>query len=233
MATENDDWESELWSYLSMGDGVHCPLYESCQLRLQGVWCLSDNEEYYQKKNELLDNDDFELNDDIEFNYFGCPKNSRIFRLVRRLAEHYKMEAGVTHPPVPENVITRAPDGLPIEVRRVPLKAYHGAVWQVNDSWVVHLNSQDTPAKQRFTLYHEIFHILAHGKATPVFKRRFSIKEGTFNELIADHFSACLLLDEMRLKALWPKVRDLGKMAAIFEVPKPVVYLGLRAHGLI
>lgn len=216
-----------------MGDGVHCPLYESCELRLQGVWCLSDNEEYYQRKNELLDNDDPDPNVSIEFKFFGCPRSSRIFRLVLRLAEKYQAEAGIDRPPVPDNVITKASDGLPIEVRWVPLNAYHGAIWRQDSHWVVHLNSRDKPARQRFTLYHEIFHILAHGEATPVFKKRAGGKEGTFNELLADHFSACILLNKEWVEKIWPEVRDIGRMAAIFEVPKPVMYLFLRGIDLI
>ena len=233
MAGKNARWEAELWSYISRGDGVHCPIYHSCQLRLQGVWCLSDNEEYYKEKLSFLDNDDLDLNVGIELNFFGCPRSSRIFRLVSRLGIKYQMEAGIARPPVPDNIITKASDGLPIKVRRMPLKAYHGAVWQLNDRWVIQLNSRDTPARQRFTLYHEIFHILAHGKATPVFKRRAGVREGAFNELLADHFSVCTLLREEWLKTIWPEIKDIGQMAAIFEVPKPVMYLSLRAVGLI
>jgi len=48
-------WEAELWSYVSHGDGIHCPVYQSCHLRLQGEWCLSEHEEYYQLMNDFLD----------------------------------------------------------------------------------------------------------------------------------------------------------------------------------
>jgi hypothetical protein len=144
MAVKDDSWESELWSYLSTGDGVHCPLYEACELRLQGVWCLSDNEEYYQRKTELLDNDNPDLETGIEFKFFGCPRSSRIFRLVSSLAEKYQAEAGINRPPVPDNLITKASDGLPIEVRKVPLKVHHGAVWRLDDQWIIQLNNHQT-----------------------------------------------------------------------------------------
>jgi hypothetical protein len=39
-------WESELWHYLSCGDGEVCLLYNQCQLKRQCDYCLSGNKEY-------------------------------------------------------------------------------------------------------------------------------------------------------------------------------------------
>ena len=153
-------WESELWSYLNRGDGVHCPIYDSCRLRLKSTWCLSNNEDYYQAKIAILDNDNLNFANpaDIDFDFHGCPRSGKIFRLVSRLAEKYQREAGIKRPPIPDNIITKAYDNLPIKVRQVPLKTVHGAVWRLSDCWLIHLNRNDTSARRRFTLYHEIFH---------------------------------------------------------------------------
>jgi len=235
MGEKTPRWEAELWSYLSRGDGIRCPVYDSCKLRLKGIWCLSDHEDYYQERNELIDSDDPDLDYSvsIEFESHSCPGSGRIFQLVSKLANRYQVEAGIDHLPVPVNLITHAYDNSPIEVRHVPLKAYHGAVWRLSDCWLIHLNSNDTPARQRFTLYHEIFHILAHCKATPVFKKTSCSHKGTFNELLADHFAAIILLPEKWLKEKWTEVKDVSQMAAIFDVPKPVMYLGLKAMHLV
>jgi hypothetical protein len=235
MVGKTTKWESELWSYLSQGDGIHCPVYQSCKLRLKGVWCLSDHEDYYSIRNEFIDNDDPDLGNpkDIQFEFPICPRSGRVFKLVRMLATKYQAEAGIDRLPVPTNLITQADDKRSIEVRKVPLKAYHGAVWKLSDCWMIHLNSNDTPARQRFTLYHEIFHILAHCKATPVFKKASCSREGTFNELLADHFSGILLVPAEFATKIWPEVKDISRMAAIFDVPKSVMYLGLKAMRLI
>jgi len=45
-------WEAELWSYVSNGDGICCPMYSYCQRRLSGGWCPSDNLDYIAR---LLD----------------------------------------------------------------------------------------------------------------------------------------------------------------------------------
>jgi len=233
MGKKTPKWENELWSYLSSGDGIHCPVYESCKLRLQGIWCISDNLDYYKARNELLDDDDLAEPSGIGPKLNSCPESGRIFQLVTMLATRYQVEAGIDRLPVPTDLITQTGNNLPIEVRQVPLKAYHGAVWRLSDCWMVHLNSNDTPDKRRFTLYHEIFHILAHCKATPVFKKISCSREGSFNELLADHFAAVILLPEKWVKEKWTDVKDVSQMAAIFEVPKSVMYLGLRGMHLI
>jgi Zn-dependent peptidase ImmA (M78 family) len=229
-------WEAELWSYLSQGDGVHCPIHQSCHLRLQGGWCLSEHEEYYQLMNNFLDDEAPDLTDPagIKFEFRACPHSGRIFKLVRRLAVKYQMEAGIDRLPVSADLIIQAADNLPIEVRRIPLQAYHGSIWRLSDCWLVQLNSNDTPARQRFTLYHEIFHVLAHCKANPVlFKKTACSREGSFNELLADHFAAIILMPENLVRKKWAEVKDVSQMAAIFDVPQPIVWFALKHLSLI
>ena len=233
MEGRNPSWESELWSHLSRGDGTHCPVYQSCQSRLRNVWCLSEQEEYCQLLNEFIDNDDFTDPASIEFEYPACRKSGGIFKLVRRLAVRYRKEAGIDRLPVPTDLITQADDYLPIEVREVPLKAYHGAVWRLNDCWVVHLNSNDASARRRFTLYHEIFHILAHSKATPVFRKASCSQEGSFNEMLADQFATVILLPREWVTKIWPEVKDISRMAAMFDVPSSIMWFGLKYLRLI
>jgi len=119
-----------------------------------------------------------------------------------------------------------------IDVCKVPLKAYHGALWRLRDGWVIHLKDDDLPAVQRFTLFHEAFHILAHCKTTPVFSKR-GISLGFFNELLANFFTVAVLMPEEWVKEKWAEVKDINKMAAIFDVPRPVMCVRLREMGLV
>jgi len=185
--------------------------------------------------NEFIDEEAPDLDDptNVKFELLTCPRSGRIFKLVRRLADKYQIEAGIERLPVTANLITRAYDHLPIEVRQVPLKAHHGAIWRLSDCWVVQLNSNDTPARQRFTLYHEIFHILAHCKATPVFKKTSCSPEGSFNELLADHFAGVILMPDRWVKKKWTEVKDISQMATIFDVPRPIVWFALKHLRLI
>jgi len=227
-------WESELWSYLSKGDGEHCPLYNNCQIRLQGGWCLGDSKKYFDRINKFIDNDEFTSSgsESAKFDFIRCAKAGRIFELVGMLAKMYLTKAGVHRPPVPTELISLVDEHRPIEIRQLPLKAYHGAIWRLSDRWIIQLKSNDTPARQRFTAFHEAFHILAHCRATPVFKK-IGTKEGAFNELLADHFAGSILMPKEWAKEKWAEVKDLDRMVEIFEIPKPIVWFGLKGMGLI
>lgn len=229
-----NSWEDELWAYLNAGDGLNCPLFKSCQLRREGNRCLSIDVRFTNRMQNFLDNDF--ISDTSDFNATDIPRcmgSARIFQLVRRLANNIRDNIHTDRLPVPTDLVTKGCFNLPIEIRLVPLKAYHGAVWRLNDSWVIHLNNKDKSARRRFTLYHEIFHILAHCEAKPVFKKCPDKREGIFNELLADHFSACVLTPEHMMKRKWLELNNVKKMAATFDVPESVMYCGLKFMSLI
>ncbi|MFB0556721.1 MAG: ImmA/IrrE family metallo-endopeptidase [Dehalococcoidia bacterium] len=226
-------WESELWSYISNSDGEHCPLYNDCQFRLQSQ-CLDDSKEYFQRINAFLDNEELTLSGSKpgKLEFIRCAKVSRIFQLVGKLANKYLKMGDVHSPPVPAVLVAQCDRSCPIEVREVPLKAYHGAIWRLRDKWIVHLNESDTVDRKKFSLFHEAFHILAHCKATPVF-RKVGFKQGSFNELLADHFAGCILMPPEWAKEKWAELHDIDKMAETFQIPRSVVWFGLKGMDLI
>jgi hypothetical protein len=228
---KSPEWETELWSYISQGDGINCPVYESCIYRLKGNWCLNEHKEYFDAVNSFIDEDnpDPDIFKNVSMKSICGPKNGRVFELVQQLAYKYHQQAGLDDAPVPSDLITRGEDNLPIEVRRIPMKSYHGAVWQLSDCWLIQLNSEDSPARQRFTIYHEIFHILAHNKGTPVFKKTPNCQEGSFNELLADHFAAIILMPRNLVMQKWQDIKDVDRMANEFEVPRSLVLMA--AHN--
>ena len=230
MERKTPSWESELWSYLSAGDGINCPIFQSCPINKNSDFgCYNGNEDFFRLVMEFLDKDELGDNPPSEKNNNTfCPNNGRIFQLISRLANRLHEQVGIELPPVPNNLISSTDGAVPIEVRRLPLKAYRGSVWMMSNCWVVQLNSNDSTARQRYTLYHEIFHILAHSKATPVFKKAGRHRKGTFNEMLADHFSGACLMPEKLVRETWPKTKDIKDMARIFDVPEPVVWLELK-----
>ncbi|MDH5695995.1 MAG: ImmA/IrrE family metallo-endopeptidase [Dehalococcoidia bacterium] len=221
-------WEAELWSYISSGDGMHCPIYDHCQSKKRGAWCPDKNKE---RLNRLFDKKQFNLHgyDFIESEAKGL---GRIFRLVEMLAQECLKGGEVRCPPVPTGLVTLFDKRHSIEVRQVSLKVYHGAIWYQNDDWVIQIKGSDAPATQRFSIFHEAFHILAHSRTTPVFRKRGAIV-GSFNELLADHFAGCVLMPRQWVKEKWAEVGDLDRMAEIFNVPKSAMCIKLRQLGLI
>jgi hypothetical protein len=219
-------WEAELWSLISSGDGEQCPLYEQCRQEPERGYCISEHREHLER---LLDTSNF---DPANYAFLDGVKPNRLFELVDRLAQKYIEMGNITSPPVPERLVTLCDPKQPIEVRELPLKLYQGALWHLKDRWVIHLNSATTFGRKRFTLFHEAFHILAHGNSTPVFRRRGSEK-GAFNELLAECFASCVLMPTDWVRERWAEVRDIDRMAEIFDVPFAAMWLRLKLLELI
>jgi len=223
--------ENELWYCVSSGNGMHCPLYSDCDFR-KGGWCLDDNLEFVSSRFEEIAQvrDKVFTPDDFDFLTFRHP--CYMLRLVECLAESYLQKGGINCPPVPTSLAMLADEMCNIEVRLIPLKMCHGGLWRLNSRWVVHLSSNDNPTWQRFTLFHEVFHILAHRKTTPVFSKIGS-EEGRFNEALANYFANYVLAPPHWVKQAWAKSKDIAQMAAYFDVPYVVMFVMLRRAGLV
>jgi hypothetical protein len=221
-------WEAELWSYLSQGDGMHCPLHDRCQVSKRDGWCPDGNRE---RLNRLLDARKFNIRD-YDFIEAEAGKQCRLVQLLERLAITYLQMGNVCFPPVSTELVTLFDQQHNIEVRQLPLRAYHGAIWYQKDGWVIQVNDSDAAPTMRFTVFHEAFHVLAHSKTSPVFRKRGSIL-GSFNEWLADHFAGCILMPREWVVKKWAEVEDLDMMAKIFAVPKSAMCIKLRQLGLI
>jgi len=222
-------WESELWSYMSSSDGQHCPAYSHCQVRLKGEWCADNNREVLEK---LYRDDDFRPEKYSNIEEATHSAASEMAKRIEMLAQRYLKQGNCHCPPASTELISFVDERHPVEVRLLPLKAYHGAIWRLGGMWVIQLNSNDAPAVRRFSLFHEAFHILAHRRATPVFRKRESTT-GSFNELVADYFAASVLMPRRWVREKWAEVKDLDRMAEIFVVPKGAMWFTLKLLGLL
>ncbi len=223
-------WESKLWSYISNGDGEHCPLYDHCLERQDGKWCAGEN---IKNLIQLIDSGSCFDYSDFEFvKYRGNIPNEGLFKLLEKLAEKQLKQLEASCPPVPTEIVSQIDARSSVEVRPVLLKAYHGATWHPKGEWVIHINKQDTPVVRRFTLFHEVFHILAHYGISPLLQRKRGVR-GSFFEVLADHFAIYMLMPEERVKEKWAAVNDLDLMAKIFEVPRPAMWFRIKTLGLL
>jgi len=197
-----------------------------CQFRQRGGWCISDDTEHLEK---LLDSRQFNPSD---YDFIDHMTPCGIFKLVEMLAQGILRKGKVCCPPVPAGLVSLADEQHSVEVRLVPLKCHAGAIWRLRDTWVIHLNGNDPPARRRFTLFHEAFHILAHTRATPVFRKRNS-EAGCFNELLAEYFAACILMPRKQVEEKWAEVKDVNRMAEIFDVIERAMWVRLKALRLV
>ena len=231
------EWESELWSYISKGDGVICPLYGDDKARHCNEWCFNKNKEIFVKLYHIVgsDNDENELTGFRNLFEQKIPRKwvpGRVFQLTEILANKYIERAKINQPPVMTGFIRHLDISPGIEVRLLSLKANHGAVWHLKDGWVIYLNSKDKSIKQRMTLFHEVFHIIAHSSTSPVFRKR-GIRNGVFNEMLADYFAHCVLMPKDWVKEKWVDGNDLKQMAEIFQATEILMWIRLKTMGLI
>jgi len=223
-------WESELWSYLSRGNGQHCPIYNRCRIRLQADVCADDDRDVLEK---LYGDDFFRAEEYSSLGNVACNGVSGMAKRLENLAQRYLEKGNFRCPPVPVKLALLSDEQHAIEIRKVPLKNHSGALWRLDNEWIIYLNSNDSLARQRFTLFHEAFHILAHeATPNPVFSKK-GLEQGSFNELLADYFASCILMPGKCLRKKWAEIADLDKMAELFVVPKAAMWLQLKLLGLL
>ena len=207
---------------------MRCPLYDRCQVRKRGGWCPDDMRE---RLNLLVDEKRFNPQD-YDFIISEAKGLGRAYQLVDKLAQKYLKMGGVCSPPVSTDLIRLFDQQHTVEIRQLPLKAYHGAIWHHKDRWIIQIKDSDAAPTMRFTIFHEAFHILAHCRTTPVFKKR-GASVGSFNEWLADYFASCILMPREWIIEKWAEVKDLDRMAKTFAVPKSIIFIKLRQMGLI
>jgi hypothetical protein len=219
-------WENDFWSYIAQGNGVHCPLYNFCKVRQRGGWCPDEHSHNFI---QLFEEDGNSLNRCYEFqNYI----DGMMFSSIEMLARKYLTMGRVVSPPVSVDIIYLADEYHNIEIRYLPLKNIHGALWYWNDEWILQLNKNDSWGKMRFTLFHEAFHILTscHTSLVP-FKNNNGRER--FNELLADQFAMCILMPRKWIFKKWVDTDSPMEIAQIFEVPEHLATLRLNYLHLV
>lgn len=220
------EWENDFWSYIAQGNGVHCPLYNYCKVRQRGGCCPDDHSHNFI---QLFEEDGNSLSNCYEFK--NCV-NGMIFPSIEILARKYLTMGRVVSPPVSTDIIYLADEQHNIEIRYLPLKNIHGALWYWNDEWILQLNKNDTLGKRRFTLFHEAFHILmsCHTSATTFIKNN---GRDSFNELLAEQFAMCILMPKKWIFEMWLETKNPVKIAKIFEVSEYLATLRLNYLHLV
>ena len=113
-----------------------------------------------------------------------------------RLLKHFEIDAV----PVPEEIISELPR---IRVVREPgLPVSGGAHWD-GRFWIITLDADEPPLRQRFSLMHEFKHILDHTTKHFLYHDRSLHAANDRAERVADYFAACLLMPKRIVKSLW------------------------------
>lgn len=95
-------------------------------------------------------------------------------------------------------------------------------------NWVIVLDQDEPPTRQRFTMLHEFKHILDHPS-----KNRMHLTEAQ-TERLADYFAACVLMPKSKIKwALGSGEQRIDQLARVFGVSEPAMAYRLNQLGLV
>lgn len=152
------------------------------------------------------------------------------------LAEELLRRAGIERPPVR---LERILDDLNVEVRSDPTVTGDARLYSMSPpgqqpvtAWELRLNPSRPPARQRFTIAHEIGHALLHGAPHHAAAARGAGGRNV-REREADRFAAALLMPERYVRAA---VRQYGanvdRLRSLFLVSRQAMENRLRDLGL-
>lgn len=123
----------------------------------------------------------------------------------------------VDEPPFPEQAIEYLPR---VEVRFVRVRRLAGAISWRRGKWRIIVNRDDTWGRQRFSLAHELKHLIDHPQRQSIYadSRYGSAEESA--ERAADYFAACLLMPKAWVKRVYydEGFRDPRVLAKRFQV---------------
>ena len=138
--------------------------------------------------------------------------------------------AKITHPAVPESVVTNLPR---LEVRRYTPFPTSGASHFSEGKWLIAINGAEPETRQRFSLAHELKHIIDHAGSDLYFSNFPSQERAQMIERICDYFAGCLLMPRWWLTAAHNNGTDyVHDLAAMFGVSPSAMTVRLSQIGI-
>ncbi len=144
---------------------------------------------------------------------------------VKDLAEKVLRDSSCSRPPVNVNVV-----GLfdpTIAVRGADLRDRRGALFPNGQEWLILVNANDREWTQRFTIFHEGFHVLVRTGAV-----RLKSKGKPAIERLADIFAASVLMPEHWVWEEWMRLWNVRTMCRVFKVSPAAMTLRLKELGI-
>jgi Zn-dependent peptidase ImmA (M78 family) len=149
-------------------------------------------------------------------------------RLAHQLLDLYRIDT----PPIPLATITRLPAIRLVVDRHMPVLTSGSSTWDnAARAWVIMINGREPARRQRFTVFHEFFHIVVHPAAQHGLLRRLSAIQV---EQVADYFAGSVLIPRRLLVAAWSAgIQSPGALADIFEASPQAIAVSLSQLRLI
>lgn len=137
-----------------------------------------------------------------------------------------------THEPqVPSEIITELPR---LYVQRTHGLPSSGATMWSRGRWVIQLKAEDHPLRRRFSLAHELKHIIDHPFIDKVYEPQPLFSSGERAETICDYFAACLLMPRPWIKTAWAHgIQRPAELTRLFGVSGAAMNYRLNQLGLV
>lgn len=137
---------------------------------------------------------------------------------------------GVTAPPVPERVASELPRVQVLHSARI---GHSGASAWEQGRWRIVLNANDSRLRQRFSLFHELKHVVDHPFARQLYGAIDEHERDEWIELVCDYFAGCVLMPRPWLKSAWAGGNQrLSTLARQFDVSQAAMHTRLHQTGL-
>jgi len=119
-----------------------------------------------------------------------------------------------------------------VQVERATMPFSGSSTW-VKGRWVIELNADEAYVRNRWTLAHELKHILDHPFIDRLYPDLVRFDSGQRAERAADVFAACLLMPRPMLKRFWGNgFQDVAVLADLFSVSRQAMTYRLQNLGL-
>ena len=157
------------------------------------------------------------------------------FELAERQATEILRLLRLDQPSVPMRWVLELPK---VEVRLEPRHRMTGlaglTTWR-KGRYLTIVNRNDPHGRRRFTLAHEVKHILDYTLVDTIYSQ-FGVGDEALQvrrmELVCDHFAACLLMPRLWLKRSWSAgLQDPASLAGLFSVTTRAMEVRLSYLG--
>lgn len=150
--------------------------------------------------------------------------------IAERQAQSLLRLLAVDRAPVDERRLLSLPR---LELRRHSPWPSSGATQWINGRWVVVLNASEPAVRQRFSLAHELKHIIDHDRRDITYDHIPADQRHAFIESVCDYFAGCLLMPRPWVKQAYVEgTQRLDLLARRFHVSQAAMSTRLAQLGL-
>jgi predicted transcriptional regulator len=140
-------------------------------------------------------------------------------------------ELDIRSPAVPHAVLAELP--FLIVARRADLPT-SGMTTRTDSGWVVVLRSSEPRVRQRFSLAHELKHVLDDPFIARLYPALGHARAAERAERVCDYFAACLLMPKRWLTRDWCSGRqNIARLAERYQVSRQAMEVRLSQLGLL